>query len=806
MKSGLLISFRVLFKNKLFTAINLLNLIVGISACLLLLKYVRYELSFDKFYLEAEKVYRISYERFQNGNLDIRNARTMSALAPALKRDFPEIEEAIRGCYEECLIYRKEEQKYLNKQKVLWADDGFLDVFRIQLIKGDRETALRDPYTAIISESQAAKLFGEEDPMGKSFSHNEGLVFQVTGVFEDLPQNTHLELEFIYSYITFADWPFGQSEGSWLGNWLYTYIRVNDSFNPAKFEAELNERVNTYMPDLESRNMEVNFYLQPLNGIHLDSNLDNEVTINGERRTVIILVFIAVMILFIAWINFINLMVAQNAERGHEFGIRKVLGENRKTLFRQSMFVILIINAIAFGFSLLIIALINPLFNQIFDLPGSAILYKGSLFWPLVTGIFGIGVLMIGFYPSMVNTRVDTRNVASRAHARLTRKVGIRKALVVIQFALSAILIFNALTLSRQVNFMLDKELGFNSEQVIILNAPETWCQTPDSVKFEYIDHLRNILISYPEIGQVSSCNFAPGSESWTSMGKLSVSNSENIQEQVSIPSNRVDNHYFEVLEVEYLAGNSFHREYGMDRNSVILNESAMKLLGIMDPESAINRIISNDNAELRIVGIVKDHHHLGIKNPIKPMIYFHRYAYDFGFLLIKTAGDTRKGIQLIQQHWEEEFPVALFDYDFLDDFYNQQYKPEFRLRKSIAFFAVIAMILACVGLFSLLKFSLDNRVKEISIKRTLGASIRIIMLKLSSEFLALVGISLVIAFLTSWFIANQWLQNFPYRTNISVWIFVISSVLILMGSVVTLVWHIYRASTQNPVIGLKDE
>ncbi|MCP4312935.1 MAG: ABC transporter permease, partial [Bacteroidetes bacterium] len=239
MKSGLLISLRVLFKNRLFTAINLLNLIVGISACLLLLKYVRYELSFDKFYPESEKVYRISYERFQNGNLDLRNARTMSALAPVIKRDFPEIEEAIRGCYEECLIYRKEEQKYLNKQKVLWADDGFLDVFRVKLIKGDRETALRDPYTAIISESQAIKLFGDEDPMGKSFTHNEGLIFQITGVFEDLPQNTHLELEFIYSYITFADWPFGQPEGNWRGNWLYTYIRGNDSFDPVKFEAEL---------------------------------------------------------------------------------------------------------------------------------------------------------------------------------------------------------------------------------------------------------------------------------------------------------------------------------------------------------------------------------------------------------------------------------------------------------------------------------------------------------------------------------------------------------------------------------------
>ncbi len=291
-----------------------------------------------------------------------------------------------------------------------------------------------------------------------------------------------------------------------------------------------------------------------------------------------------------------------------------------------------------------------------------------------------------------------------------------------------AILIFNALTLSRQVKFMLDKELGFNSEQVFILNAPETWCQTPDSVKFEYIDHLRNLLISYPEIKQVSACKFAPGSESGKRIDNQSLSNSENAQEPVSIPLNLVDNHYFEVLEVEYLAGGAFHREYGMDRNCVILNESAMKLFGIADPESAINRIISNDNAELRIVGIVKDHHHLGIKNPIKPMAYFHRYAYDFGYLLIKTDGDTRKGIQLIQQHWEEEFPVALFDYDFLDDFYNQQYKSEFRLRKSIAFFAVIAMLLACVGLFSLLKFSLNSRVKEISIKRTLGAGIGRIM------------------------------------------------------------------------------
>ena len=272
MRTGLLITLRVLVKNKLFTIITIVNLTIGISACLLLMKYVRYERSFDKFYPEIDNVYRVAYERYQNGNLSFHSAKTMSALAPSIKRDFPEIKEAVRGCYEECLIYIKEDNKYLNNQKVLWADEGFLAVFKIELLKGNSELALKEPYTAIISETQAKKLYGDKDPMGKTFTHNEGLVFKVTGIFKDIPQNTHLNLEFIYSFITFKDWPWGQPEGNWNGNWLYTYIITEDSFNPKSFESELNVRVNTYIPDLESKNAKVVFNLQAVNDIHLDSN------------------------------------------------------------------------------------------------------------------------------------------------------------------------------------------------------------------------------------------------------------------------------------------------------------------------------------------------------------------------------------------------------------------------------------------------------------------------------------------------------------------------------------------------------
>lgn len=806
MKSGIRISTRYLVKNRMFVSIALLNLTIGISACLLLLKYIRYELSFDKFYPEAEHVYRIAYERIQNGNLDFYSAKTMSALAPSLERDFPEIQRAIRGVYEECLIYRKEEQKYLNKQKVLWADEGFLDIFRIKLIQGDRETALREPYTAIISETQARKLFGDENPMGKSFTHNEGLVFRVTGIFEQIPQNTHLQLEFIYSYSTFQDWPFGTPEGNWRGNWLYTYIRTKEGFDPVKFEALLNSRVHTYMPDLESSGTEVKFHLQPLRDIHLDSNLDHEVRTNGDRKTMQILLLVAMVIILIAWINYLNLLVAQNQERMHEFGIRKVLGESRKNLFLQSILLVLLFNLLALGFSALLVKLTDPMFQQLFDLSSSAIRYHELVFWPISIGLIVFGALLMGIYPSLVGTKVETAHSTSRDSFGRSKGPEFRKVLVVLQFALSAILIFNALALSRQVNFMLSRELGFSSDQVLLLHAPETWCQTPDSVKSGYVDRLRSILIQYPEIEEISAANTTPGSESQRHLDHLQLLNAEDQQDRLSMRLHFIDRAYFQVLGIKLLAGRDFLPENSLDRDCLILNEAAIRALGIQDPQMAINLTLSNGSREFRIVGVVQDHHHQGLKHAIKPMVYLHRYAYDFGFLLLKTTGNPQKAVQLVQQHWEEEFPVAIFDYAYLEDYYNEQYKPEFRLKRIIGLFSLIAMVLACVGLFGLLKYSLHKRIREISVKRVLGAGIQHLMFRLSMEYLYLVLIAMTIAFVLSWWMAKQWLLNFNYRTPVHLWVYLISALIILGASTLILIWHVYKSANRNPVEGLRDD
>jgi len=806
MKSGLLITLRLLVKKRLFTVITLLNLTVGFSACLLMLKYVRYERNFDKFYPGVEDIYRISYERYQNGNLDFHSARTMSALAPAIKRDFPTVEEAIRGCYEECLIYRKEDQKFLNNQRVLWADDGFLEIFRIKLVEGDPKTALKEPYTAIISETQSKKLFGDLNPMGKTFWHNEGLIFTVTGIFKDIPQNTHLELDFIYSYITLQDWPFGKPAGNWGGKWLYTYIRAGRSFDPGSFESALNASVDTYMPDLESKNIKVKFDLQPVKDIHLDSNLENEITINNDRKTISVLIVVAIMIILITWINFINLIVAQNKDRLHELGTRKILGESRKTLFIQSILMVLVFNILAFGLSIIILKLTVPVFNQLFDLAGSDVIYSDNYFWPVLAFLFLTGACLAGIYPSMLNARADSSQIIGSSPSNPSRRTDFRKILVFIQFTLSAILIFNTLVLTRQVNFMLSRDLFFNKNKVLILNAPETWCQTPDSVKSSYVNRLMGLLVGYPEIETISACKFAPGSETMGYLNNLSVLNKENVSEDASMAINTIDHEYFKTLEIELLGGRGFSEDWKVDRNNLIINESGMNQLGIDDPESAVNMLLTNGNREFRIVGVVKDHHHLGIKNPIKPMVYIHRYAYDFGYLLIKTHGDTRTAIDRIQKHWEEEFPLALFNYRFLEDFYNLQYENEFRLRKSIAFFAIVAIFLACSGLFGLLKYSLNNRVKEISIRRTLGASIYTVFSKLSVEFLSIIFLSMVLAFIVSLFTANRWLQDFPYRTTINLWVFVLSSLIIILASTFTIAWQVFRAASVNPVLGLRDE
>ena len=806
MKPGLIILFRFLLKNKVFTAVTLVTLTVGLSACFLLMKFVRFEISYDKFYPRSDKVYRISYERFQNGNLAFHSARTMSALAPSIKRDFPEVKNAIRGVYEECLIYIKEDNKYLNNQKVFWADDGFLEVFPLKLLKGDPEKALAEPYTALISESTAYKLFGNKDPVGRTFTHNEGLVFTVSGIFEDIPQNTHLNLNFVYSFVTFSDWPWGQPEGNWRGNWVYTYILADDSFIPELFESDLNARVKTYMPELASNNTNVFFHLQPLKDIHLKSHLANELSTNGDFRTLVILIVVAVVIFLISWFNYINLWVAQIHEQARQIAIRKVLGENRANILIQSLLVILVVNLIAIILSFLAVRLMVPFFYQIFDIQESGIRYSNHTFWVAVLGII-IGVsLVLGLYPALISSRTKLQIIFTGGSRINGRRMDLRKALVIMQFTLSSILIFNVLVLSDQVNFMVKNDLGFNLHDVVLLNAPETWCQTSDSVKSSLVERFSDELLLHSEIKNISACRYAPGSEIMGYLDNVKISGNDQSQENISIQINHIDDNYFKTLSVEYLAGRPFKNDYRMDRNSIIINESAMKSLGIRDPESAINRTLVNNDREFRIIAVVKDYHHQGIKNEIRPAGFIFRYAYDFGYLLVKIQGEPGHSIEIIEKQWESDFPVAILNYRFLEDFYNLQYKPEFRLKKTTLFFTVIALILACIGLFSLLLHSLNSRIREIAIRRTLGAGIHSITLKLLSEFLTLVTISMVIAFAVSYFTANRWLQNFALRTRIDFQVFLLTGTVIITLSFLVIIRHIYTAARRNPVLGLRYE
>jgi putative ABC transport system permease protein len=771
-----------------------------------MMKYVRFELSFDRFYPEAKNIYRLSYERYQNGTLAFHSARTMSALAPSIKRDFPEVTEAIRGVYEECLIYIREDNKFLNNQKVFWADHGFLDVFKLKLIEGNPETALREPYSAIISETAARKLYGDKDPMGRTFHHNEGLVFTVTGIFRDIPQNTHLNLEYVYSFITFADWPWGQPEGNWGGNWTYTYILTDDRFDPFVFESDLNARIRTYMPDLAGNKTEVIVHLQPLRNIHLDSKLENEITTNGDRKSLIILIVVALIIFLISWINFINLLTAQFHERTHEVGIRKILGENNLSILAQSLGIILIISIISILLSIVLLKLLDPAFYRVFDIGSSVIRYTGPLFWIIVLGITIAASFVLGVYPSMICYRAKPKNVIAKHQTGSGSKAIVRRVLVIVQFILSSSLIFNMLVLSDQIDFMLSKDLGFTMQNVVLLNAPETWCQTPDSVKSSYVKRFSNKLLQYPEIQCVSACRQAPGTEITGRLNNVGIRGLDQNQENISLQINRVDENYFKALELEYVSGSPFSIDYRNDMNSIIINESAMNALGIQDPESAINRILVSNNNVLQIIAVINDYHHLGVKGDFLPTGYIHRYAYDFGYLLIKTQGNTKYALELIDKTWGEEFPIALSKYRLLEDFYNNQYKPEFRLKNSIFFFTLIAITLAGIGLFSLLKYSLNRRIREISIKRTLGARVETIIQKLLGEFLSMVFSAILIAFVLSYFTANHWLQNFTYRTNIDFKVFVITAGTIIAISILIIVRTVIIAATRNPVIGIRED
>ncbi len=811
LKNYLLTAFREIIKNRVFSFIHIFGLALGIAAFVHILQYSLYELSYDKFYENSEQIYRIRQDRYDKGKLSTTWGAGCAAIGPALKNKFPEVKAYARLYNINGIINIKGNnlrEGNFREEEMFAANSAFLTMFPVTLIQGVDSTALSEPKTAVISESIAKKFFGKEDPMGQSFKYNNDEEFRITGVFKDIPQNTHLKFNMLISWPTFVKWRGPEIETAWFWDGFYTYIQLKKGTDVKAFEKKMNEFTDKQIADLTEQNVRIAIYsLQPLNSIHLNSNLMWEAEVNGDARTVYFLMVIAFIILIIAWVNYINLSTVKAIFRSREVAMRKISGASRMHLIRQFLVESFSINLLATILAYLLVLITLPYLRKI---TGREISLNTPGIWAVFAAMIFIGPIVSGIYPALV---ISSFKPIAIFRGKLTGASGgafIRKALVVFQFAASITLIAGTFTVYNQLLYMRSQELGVNIDQTLVIKGPGV----ADSTYQDKLTAFKDELLKYPMIRAITASTSIPGSRVlWNAGGIKRVSEDDSKSNQYRIIG--IDNDFVDAYKLKVITGRGFSKEFGSDEHSVLFNEEALKLMNFETPESALGVDIFFWGDNYKIVGVLKNFHQESLKEKFDAVIF--RYTpgtRDYFSIKLNYSGEpgtdthkmTENTIETIKNQWEEFFPGNPFDYFFLSDHYDQQYRAETQFRTIFGLFAVLAIIIACLGLFGLSWFIIVQRTKEIGIRKVNGASVSDILLIVSKDFFRLVFLGILIAAPVTYYLSMKWMEKYPFKVGFSWWLFGLSGILILMISAITISYNTLAIARTNPAESINYE
>src|SRR6476646_4478235 len=745
------LAFRNLTKRKGYSLLNIAGLAIGIACCVLIFQYVAYERSYDSFPEKADQIVRLRLDSYQQGKLAWKSATSYPAFGPTLKKDFPEVEDYCRLIDAELLLSNEERNIKFNEEKGYYPDPSFLSMFNLQLIKGNPKTALDAPGKILLSEKNAKKYFGDDEPMGKRLVYRDPeytTSFEVTGVFKEFPANSHLIINHLVSYSSLGSRLRQQGDTTnatetnfgWYD--FYTYLQMKQGTDLKKFESKLPAYCDKYINsgDWEKKNnVRSELYVIPLKNIHLYSNFNQEAEVNGNGQSVAFLFLIAFLIIGIAWINYINLATARSLERAREVGIRKVAGAIRKNLIIQFMVESFMLNLVALMVAGIIVFLLIPCFNHLTGTTGVAG-FVSSKYWMLFLIMFIGGSILSGLYPAFVLSGFKPVSVLKGLFKNTASGYLLRKGLIIMQFATSVVLIAGTIIVFQQVNYMRNQSLGVNINQTLVVDGAQS---LPDSLYQNVFQPFKTALLQLPGVQTASSSTSVMGKEIyWTNGSKRLTAEAKN----VTLYNIGVDYDFLPSFDLQLKAGRNFSKDFPTDEKGVLLNESAAKLLGSEDFNKAINEKFFSAGDTVTLVGIVNNYHHQGLQKAIDPMIFRlrpnARQAYS---LKIKTS-NVPSTIASVQKTWNKFFPADPFNYYFLDDLFDQQYKADQSFGKIFGLFAFLAIIIACFGLLGLSAYNVLQRTKEIGIRKVLGASVQNVLYILSKDFITLVLIAFLLA------------------------------------------------------------
>lgn len=803
-KNNIKMAYRSMVRQKFYSFLNLTGLAIGMAACIFIAIFVKDELSFDKHFEDSDRIFRIA-ANLKFGDNVFNLSFAPDPMAKTVKEEFPEVEEAARtrGNSTQLISYNN---NYIRQDHITWADQEFFSIFSLPLLRGDRNHLLDEPNTAVLTETTAKKIFGEEDPLNKIIRVNDELNIKVTGVIADIPDNTHFDYNMFITMLNRAD----ARQNIWLSNNFTTYLKLNskeakavvDGRFPAFLERHFADQVKQMMgvdikDALASGNLAATYFLQPVEDIYLHSNMDYEIRSGGSIENVYLFSIIGFFILLIACINFMNMATAKASIRAKEVGVRKVLGSLKRQLINQFLTESILNSLLSAIAAIAIVTLLLPYFNQLTNKEIVNPIFSLNGLWPYLAMATLIVGLLAGIYPAFVLSSFLPSKVLKGEVTQGKRAGWMRNVLVVVQFSTSIFLIIGSAFIYSQLDYLQHKELGFNKDQILVINETQL---LGDQIQVFKTELERSAVIESATIS-----DFIPATNTYNDSPFLSET-ATTTDEAVSLQIWYVDEDYAKTYDLKMADGRFFSKEFGSDSMAMVLNETAIKRFGYLENPVGrkIKSVMENGNT-YTIVGVAKDFHFRSMTEEIQPQVFF--LGNSTGSVSVKfKANMTSDVLAASESIWGKFSGGKPFEYDFLDDIFASSFRDQVRLKTIFSVFAGLAISIACLGLFGLAAYVTEQRKKEIGIRKVLGASMTTLLGLLFRNFTVLILVSSIIAIPLAWLYMDGWLADFPFRIALNPFIFIVSAIGTLLIALLTVGYQSMRAARRNPVENLRCE
>ncbi len=796
-RNNLKISFRIFVKNKSYTFINILGMSSGLAIAMLIISYVRFELSYEDQNPVADRLLRITMDYLNGETVIDQDAEAYPAMAPRISEEFPDVVNFARA-YPINNATLKIGDNPFREDKIYCVDPAFITLFNCRLLSGNHENLLAEPYEIILTESQALKYFKKTDVAGETLwmsTFNKD--FKITGVVADNPPNSHLKFHMLISYSSLKS-TFGENKNAWSNNDAYTYLLLSDPGKYEQFLADLNgfnDRLHR-----EGKILNERVVAQPVRDIHLYSHKSYEMEQNGDDVSVYFLLGVAILVMVIAVVNYINLSTAKSLDRAKEVGIRKVVGSSLNQLRIQFFTESFLINFFAALFAIGMMVLVLPAFRNMAGLPPRFHFWNDPVFWyTMISAVLFITVLS-SVFPAFILSSFQPVKVLKGKFSRAARGIILRKALVIVQFSITIFLLIQTFTADRQLNYMRAKDLGLDISRTVVVRSA-------GNNQGENYQVFKDGLLAHSQFQSVALSSCVPGQPSSelasTNVGVNLVGATE--KQSFNFYIYFTDADFIPTMDMELISGENFIAA-DQSQEKILVNEEAIERWGIPEPDSAIGKKIDLWGAQRTIIGVIKNFHQASAKTAYVPMIFLHTEGNNKLISVRIKSGNVKESLALIKDTYSSVFPDSPFDYFFLDQEFDKQYRSEEQFQEVFGTLTAFAIMISCLGLFGLVSFTVANRTKEIGVRKVLGAGVTQIMALLSRDFISLVVISMIISISAAYFLIQNWLERYAFRIDLSPWLFIGPASAVLVISVLTIVTKTFGISSVNPVNTLKEE